>query len=64
MGIGLTLSGLILLGLCWKESTEAAPLLPQASALLPCAGFVVGLRGWRWWSRTLLQSPEDFGRVG
>lgn len=45
-----TLRGLILLALRWKGSAEAASTLPQASALLPCAGFVAGLRGWRCWS--------------
>ena len=44
-----------------KGSAEAASLLPQASALLACAGFVAGLRGWRWGSGTLLQPPEDLG---
>ena len=40
-------------------SAEAASLLPQASALLPYAGGVAGLRGWHWGSGTLLQPPED-----
>jgi len=38
----VTLRGLILLGLRWKGSPEAASVLSQASALLSCAGFVVG----------------------
>jgi len=44
-----------------KGSAEAASLLPQASALLPCAGFVVGFRGWHRGSGKLLQTPEDLG---
>jgi hypothetical protein len=51
-----TLPGLIVLALRGTGSAEAA-------ALLPCAGFVAGLRrGWRWGSGKLLQSPEDLGR--
>ena len=34
-------------------------MLPQESALLPCAGFVAGFRGWHWGSGTLLKPPED-----
>jgi hypothetical protein len=53
--------GLILLALRGKGSAEAASLLPQASALRACAGFMAGLRGYRWGSGTLLQPPEDLG---
>ena len=52
---------LILQALCWKGSAEAASLLPQASALLPCAGCVASWRGGRWGSGKLLQPPEDLG---
>jgi hypothetical protein len=45
-----------------KGSAEAASLLPQASALLACAGLVASLRVWRWGNGKLLQSPEDLGR--
>jgi len=36
----VTLRGLILRALRWKERTEAAGVLPQTAGLLPCAGFV------------------------
>src|SRR5262245_24690376 len=39
-------------------SAEAASLLPNVSASLPCAEFVAGLRRWHWWSGKLLHSPE------
>jgi hypothetical protein len=51
--IGLALRG--------KASAEAASMLPQASALLPCAGCVVGWRRGDRGSRKLLQPPKDFG---
>ena len=39
------LRGLIVRALLWKGSPEAVSVLPQASALLPCAGVCDGL-GW------------------
>jgi len=36
-------------------------MLPQASALLPCAGCAGGVRGWRRGSGTLLEPPENLG---
>ena len=44
-----------------KWSAEAASTLPQASALLLSAGFVVSLAGWGWYRRHLLQSLQDLG---
>jgi hypothetical protein len=45
----------------WQGSAEAASLLPQAAALLPCAGYVAGLRAWHRWSGKLLQPSENLG---
>ena len=36
-------------------------MLPQASALLACAGFVAGWGGWHRGSGTLLQPSDDLG---
>jgi hypothetical protein len=44
-----------------QGSSEAASTLPQASALLPGAGFMAGFSGRHRWSRKLLQTPEDLG---
>jgi hypothetical protein len=44
-----------------KGSAEAASMLPQAAALRPCTGFMVGWRGWRWGRGKLLQTPEHLG---
>src|SRR5712691_7932659 len=43
-----------------KGSAEAASVLPQASALRPCTGFVAGWRGGHRGSGKL-QPPEDLG---
>ena len=38
-------------------------MLPQASARLPCAGWVAGWGGWHRGSGTLWQPSEDLGRA-